>query len=146
MFELESPRSLFEEIQSALTEYNRKPNSRLFLFIVFSLNHLREWIAGNGAKEVYDKSKAGKELSDGEVFLLEIGTLSEFNLVRLLCNKSKHISVSLPYELTTSRGFHVDSPCTDSLDQLYYTIDGLDSRHVFCVVMQKYSEWFLKND
>ncbi|HHQ4480428.1 TPA: hypothetical protein ACSP1H_000905 [Aeromonas veronii] len=146
MFELESPRSLFEEIQSALTEYNRKPNSRLFLFIVFSLNHLREWIAENGAREIFEKSKAGKELSDGEIFCQEIGQLTEFKLVKSLCNKSKHISVRLPFELTISRGFHVGGSCTDSLGQIYYEIDGIDSRKVFFVVMQKYNEWFLKND
>ncbi|WP_144712841.1 hypothetical protein [Aeromonas veronii] len=142
MFELESPRSLFEEIQSALTEYNRKPNSRLFLFIVFSLNHLREWIAKNGAREIFEKSKAGKELSDGEIFCQEIGQLTEFKLVKSLCNKSKHISVRLPFELTISRGFHVGGSCTDSLGQIYYEIDGIDSRKVFLLLCKNIMNGF----
>ena len=45
-FGLKSADELFKEVQSVMREYNTLPTKRLFLFLVFSMNHLREWISG----------------------------------------------------------------------------------------------------
>ncbi|MCE8043934.1 hypothetical protein HOP60_17410 [Halomonas daqingensis] len=146
MFELGGSADLFEEVKKAMVEYCNEPNSRLFLFLVFSLNHLREWIAGNSARAIQKKVEEGEGLTREESFARGLWEMEEFRVVNLLCNKSKHISVRLPHKLTSSRGLHVGGWCSDSLDQLYYEIDGVDSREVFLAVIKKYNDWFLVNN
>ncbi len=145
MFELKSPQALFEETQRAMTEYNKEPNTRLLLFLLFSLNHLREWIAGTSALSVTNKHNKGDKLTLEEKFCMEIWQLKEFQIVNSLCNQSKHVTISKPHDLSTSRGFTCISSCGDSLDQLYYEIDGLDSRRIFFPVMKKYNDYFSIN-
>jgi len=82
LFEFESPYDLFREVQAAINEYDNEPNNRLLLFLLFSLNHLREWIAGIGYQELRNKNKRGHELSEAEKFCLAIDTISKE------CNKT----------------------------------------------------------
>lgn len=142
MFELRGPADLFAEIQSAMVEYNDKPNSRLLLFLLFSLNHLREWIAGSSYETLDAKRLAGKPLLPNEALYFQLATLEEFQTIRSLCNRSKHFSVRRGGCTSVTHGLTVESPCGDSLDQTYYRIDDIDSRDIFFPVMREYCEWF----
>ena len=144
-FELKNARDLFSEIQAAICEYHEKPNSRLFLFLVFSLNHLREWIAGSSYKSMEAKKKAGVELSRAEEFYWNILELQEFKIVNSLCNRSKHHLISQGNKTSITEGMHCNSFCSDSLDQKYYLIDGIDSRIIFAAVIREYYSWFQNN-
>ncbi len=55
------------------------------LLLVFGLTHLREWIAPD-----YDLRRLPQTREDA--FYEEIFKLEEFNILRLLCNRSKHMS------------------------------------------------------
>ncbi len=142
LFELSSAEDLFRETQAAMVEYSDEPSSRLLLFLLFSLNHSREWIAGCSYEEVERKRRTGVELSPAEKFYLDLWALEEFRVINALCNRSKHHSVSRGGATSVTVGATCDDPCTDSLDQIYYRIDGVDSRDFFFPVMRKYWEWF----
>src|SRR5450830_1329698 len=124
LFELKSPSDLFSEIQLAICEYHENPNSRLFLFLVFSLTHLAEWIAGSSYEFIKSKNESGQELDQAESFVLDILTLEEFKIVKSLCNRSKHYLISQGNNTSISVGATCNSFCSDSLDQTYYLIDG----------------------
>lgn len=141
LFELKTPRDLFIEIQAAITEYHKKPNPRLFLFLVFSLNHLREWIA-RCSNETIRKKAAGVELSDEEKLFYRLRDMNEFQIVNELCNRSKHHRVTGGSNTSVSVGFTCKSRCGDVLAQKYYLIDDLDSRSIFAAVIREYSQWF----
>lgn len=144
LFELGSPHDLFREIQTAIVEYDKEPNSRLLLFLLFSLNHLREWIAGTDLQELLKKSKHGHELSEAERFCLALDVLNEFQTVRSLCNRSKHHKITSINMTTVTVGATCNSYCSDSLGQKYYRIDGIDSRKIFFPVIREYFLWFEK--
>ena len=145
LFELKNAQDLFLEIQEAICEYHEKPNSRLFLFLAFSLNHLCEWIAGSSYKSIKAKIKDGVELSRAEEFYRNIFELQEFKTVKALCNRSKHHMISQGNQTSITEGMHCNSGCGDSLDQKYYLIDGIDSRIIFAAVIREYCSWFQNN-
>jgi len=148
LFELKNARDLFSEIQAAICEYDKEPSSRLFLFLAFSLNHLREWIAISSYESIKAKKKDGGELSRAEELFWNIWDLKEFKIVNHLCNRSKHYEIHSSDKISTSitEGMTCNSPCTDSLDQVYYRIDGIDSRSIFFAVYKEYYIWFQNND
>lgn len=146
-FGLKNGEELFSEIQSAISEYSSQPNERLFLFLVFSLNHLREWIAESSYIDINNKIKNNIPLSDEESFFNEIWKLDEFKIINSLCNRGKHfLSTSKDLKTSKSQGFNCGmSTAGDSLDQEYFLIDGIDSRNIFFPVIRKYYLWFNKN-
>jgi hypothetical protein len=143
LFELRQPEHLFSEIQKAMVEYYSEPNSRLLLFLLFSLNHLREWIAGAGYEFLEEKRRSGQTLLPREKLYFCLWEMEEFKIINSLCNRSKHVSVRRGGALTSvTSGFTCESPCNDSLDQTYYRIDGVDSRDIFLPVLRQYHDWF----
>ena len=141
LFRLGTPVALLEEIREAYVEYYDNPTNRHFLFIVFALNHLREWIAEADAKTIKEKQKSGGLLSPGEQFFLSLWEMEEFRTINALCNRSKHYRVDADYKTEITRGMTVNSPVSDSLGQVYYRINGMDSRNIFQAVFKRYSEW-----
>ena len=144
-FELTGAKDLFREYQQALSEYTDKPTIRLFFFIVFTLNHLREWITGCGYEEIQRKIEKGSALSEGERFFLSLGETPEFKIINSLCNRGKHFSVKDKHTTSVTTGLHVGGWCTDSLDQTYYMINGIDSREYIYAVGSQYYLWFEKH-
>jgi len=149
LFNLENAQDLFSEIQVAICEYHIKPNSRLFLFLIFALNHLPEWIAESSSKEIRKSIKRKKEargkLSRGEEFFLRICELQEYKIVKNLCNRSKHHLIEKIEKTSITEGMNVNGFCSDSLDQKSYLIDGIDSRIIFAAVIHEYCIWFQEN-
>jgi len=72
LFEIQNPKDLFFEIQSAIVEYHERPTSRLLLFLVFSLNHLREWIAGKSYEQIEKKIASKSALTPEEEFFCRL--------------------------------------------------------------------------
>lgn len=142
LFEVQGPEDLLSEIQKAICEYHDEPNSRLFLFLVFALNHLREWIADSSLESIKTSMRKGIALSAADKFCWDLWDLQEFRIVNSLCNRSKHDVVSPGSKTGITRGFTCNSPCSDSLDQKYYWVDGTDSRVIFAAVLRRYLEWF----
>ena len=145
LFELHGSRDLFEEIKLAMVDYDSAPNSRLLLFLLFSLNHLPEWIAGESYERLKKRQDSGERLLPNQIFCLSLGQMQDFNTIRKLCNRSKHYKIQRGAITSVTEGMTCDSPCTDSLDQVYYLIDGVDSRTILQSVMLEYHNWFASN-
>lgn len=111
---------------------------------MFSLNHLREWIAENEHKGI--KKKPVTELTTGEKLFLKLWDLEEFKIINSLCNRSKHCVVDQSIVTSVNKGMTAGSSVSDSLGQIYYRIDGLDSRIVFAAVIREYRDWFAVNN
>jgi hypothetical protein len=141
LFELEKPLDLFREIQAAAADYERAPSSRLLLFLLFALNHLREWIADASLETLESRRKEGG-LKANEALFYDIWEMKEFRLINSLCNRSKHHITQAGSKTSVTQGMTCASPCSDSLGQTYYRIDNVDSRAVFAPVIRKYFEWF----
>jgi hypothetical protein len=146
LFEIHGSRDLFEEIKLAMVDYDRAPNSRLLLFLLFSLNHLPEWIAGESYERLKKRQDSGEHLQPNQKFCLSLGKMQDFNTIRKLCNRSKHYKIQREAITSVTEGMTCDSPCNDSLDQVYYWIDGVDSRSIFQSVMREYHHWFASNE
>lgn len=144
LFELRGAGDLFREVQLAAAEYDRQPTSRLLLFMLFSLNHLREWIAGASREALEPRRKNGTLLPNEELYY-ELWAMNEFRVINSLCNRSKHHDISGGVQTSITQGMTCNSPCSDSLEQIYYRIDGRDSRGIFFPVVRKYVEWFNHN-
>lgn len=146
IYNLNTAEDLFSEIQDAFSEYSKPPSERTFLFLIFSLNHLREWIAKSSYRELDKKIKKGINLTPEEKIFYEIGNLKEFKIINEICNKTKHhIITKDKYSTSKVQGFRAGlGRCGDSLDQEYFLINGQDSRNILLPIIRFYYEWFEK--
>ena len=88
-FELSTPEDLYSEIKEAYSSYSVSLSNRDMLFLVFSLNHLCEWIAGG--KKYKDVCRIQETYrTKGQKFLMEIWRVQEFKVINTLCNRGKH--------------------------------------------------------
>ena len=127
-YDIESAEQLFGLLKMALDTFasDRGKRTQDLLFLVFGLTHLREWIAPE-----YD-SKRVRRMPEDE-FYEEIFRLEEFNILRLLCNRSKHMSASVGvmgalYESKISDWSDIDSLSNfDRGAPIAYSVDEQDS-------------------
>lgn len=118
------------------------------MFLVFALNHLREWIAECDYDKINKKKEAGIVLTKEESFFCQIWLLEEFRTINDFCNLGKHYKTkNREHETGKLHRFRCGfSRCgTDSLNQEYFLIDGKDSRDFLRPVYLAYLEWFEEN-
>lgn len=139
---LKSPEDLFGFIENIYSNYYHEPTETQLVTLIFTLNHLRDWISGGkGWNEIKGLSEHAR--NPGEIFFDEIYKLREFrDFINPLCNGIKHFkieekSTELNLGLRTGLG-----RCGDSLSQKYFTINGEDSRIIFEKVLQRYRDFF----
>lgn len=144
LFDLNEPKDLYRILHEVYEEYIEHPTERNFLFLALGFTHLREWISESSYEEIRQKQSAGRELTDGEKFFVEIYLLKSFRVVQELCNRGKHHITSGGRAATSKvEGFRAGiSKAGDSLGQLYFLIDGCNSQDHFIELIQKYNEWF----
>lgn len=145
IFDLNEPSDLYRIILDVYAEYIDNPTERNFLFLVFGFTHLREWIAKSSHKEIQQKKNDGKQLTDEETFFDDIYDLSSFKIIQSLCNRSKHRIVRHDRDVKTFKDAGLRAglgKAGDRLNQLYFLIDGRDSRDFFIELIQKYNQWF----
>jgi hypothetical protein len=114
------------------------------LFLALGFTHLREWISGSTYDEIKQKRNSGCDLTDGEQFSDEIYSLRSFRVIRELCNRGKHYITSGTHATTSKVGGLRAGigKVGDRRDQIYFLIDGCDSRDYFIELIHKYNEWF----
>lgn len=145
-FDIESAEQLFGLLKVTAQAFlaTRGKRTQDLLFLVFGLTHLREWIAPG-----YDPEK--QPSTPEERFFQEIFKLEEFNILRALCNRSKHMSQSVE-AMGALYSSHIDDwPDVDSVINfdrgapLAYFVDGRDVEEVIPVVLKFYEDnWFKK--
>ena len=144
LFDLNEPKDLYKIILQVYDEYSCTPTERNFLFLVLGFTHLREWISESSYYEIRSKKEKGQALTDGEHFFEEIYLLPSFRTIQELCNRGKHHVTHVEHGLTSKvEGFQMGlGKMGDSLGQMYFLIDGEDSRDYFFELVKKYNEWF----
>jgi hypothetical protein len=149
IFDINSAKGLFFLINRTMKDYcdeEEKDAARL-LFLIMALNHLREWIAPG-----YKPDRHGTwppESNNAERFSKDISVnCPEFEIIRKLCNKSKHINTNPPtgsmHTLTVDDCKDWDSiadfdkgPATD------YFVNGGNVIDVLSTVIDFYkTKWF----
>ena len=88
LFDITSPEVFFDSILRVRTRYASKKTKHIedLLYMIFGLNHLREWIAPG-----YDYKKEGESTKPEHIFFKQIWELKEFQTIRSICNHSKHL-------------------------------------------------------
>ncbi len=149
LFDLNKPVDLYKIIHEVYLDYIKNPTEKDFLFLALGFTHLREWIAEGKLKDIKCKKQLNLSLTDGEKFFEEIYQLDEFKVIQGLCNKGKHFITSMtgkkPNTAKEYKPFTVESPVGDALNQMFFLIDGKDSRDYFFILIRKYNEWFSKH-
>jgi len=145
-FGLRSSKDLHEEIRKIYVDFYKAPDDTKFLLIIFALNHLREWIAESNCENIQKKIKTNETLTEAEKFFDDIWKMPEFRIINSLCNRGKHyITKSDEYKTNVLQGLRCDiGRCGDTLDQIYFLVDGIDVRDIFSKVFQRYDSWFKK--
>ena len=138
---LKSSDDLFGFIEKIYAEYWSAPTETQLLTLIFSLNHLRDWISeGKGWEQI--KTIPKNQRDAGQVFYEEIYNLPEFkDILNPLCNGLKHFNIEIVTEPISGLRAGLGR-AGDSLSQKYFTINGKDSRDIFTKVLQKYRDFF----
>jgi hypothetical protein len=145
-YDIESAEQLFGLLKATARTFSasRGKSTKDLLFLVFGLTHLREWIAPG-----YDPKNPPS--SPEEQFFQQIFKLEEFNVLRGLCIRSKHMRADV--EATGALyGANIDDwPDVDAVTDfdrgapLAYFVDGKDVEDVIPVVIKFYEDnWFNK--
>lgn len=145
-YDIDSADQLFRLLKRVVHDFASARGKRTqdLLLLVFGLTHLREWIAPD-----YDLRRLPKTPEDA--FYEEIFKLEEFNILRLLCNRSKHMSQTVGVMGTLYESRIDDSPDIDSIgdfDQdapIAYSVDERDIEDVIHAVMKFYEERWFRN-
>lgn len=112
--------------------------------VVLVLYHLRKWL--HPARDVEEaaatiKAKPPAQRTDEETLFLALGELSEFKIVRGLCNHAKHFKNSKPIDDKMGResGFRTGlSRAGDSLGVINFTVGGVEVRSIIWRVYEMY--------
>lgn len=152
IFSILDEKTFLDEIQLSIRRLDKNKTKSIadILFVVFGLNHLREWIApGYG-----DKFKASnytlKPAIPSEVFYQEIWRLPEFKIINTICNGTKHFkyagNLGAKHELSFDERPSVDDCASwDRGLPSDFTIDDKDALPILKVVADFYqSKWFAK--
>lgn len=107
-YDIDSADQLFRLLKRVAEGFSsvRGERTQDLLLLVFGLTHLREWIAPD-----YDLRRLPQTREDA--FYEEIFKLEEFNILRLLCNRSKHMSQTVGVMGTLYGSRIDDSPDID---------------------------------
>jgi len=147
-FDLESPEALFRLLTQVEKRFRERKNKRVeeLLLLVFGFTHLREWIAPGYSPE-------NSPQTPEERFYREIFGVPEFNLLRHLCNRSKHMAATRSAH-GALHGSTIDEwEDLDSVQSmargpaLAYFVDGRDIEDVIAAVRRFYERnWFEKGE
>lgn len=135
-----SPQGMYALTEEVFQDYHGGASERDFLLLVFLLAHLRELIVKG--KKFEEIKKINNSLrTPGEALFCELWEMDEFQIIRQICNGSKHHKIER--RLSEIQGFRPGlSLCGDRLGQRYLLIDGEDSRNIFMPVVMRYRKYF----
>ncbi|MBN3066261.1 hypothetical protein H5A21_19820 [Pectobacterium aquaticum] len=137
-FDIETPNDLYLLLKIKIESFNKNPNDETLFFIIFILNHLREWIYPY-RHESYTKLPT-ENWNQEQILHSEIHAKEEYKIINALCNRTKHfkkiqdvninkrsftLSVSkLDDEVISGNNYHVDRKnIKDIINSLLYIYD-----------------------
>lgn len=150
---LASARGLFGILEEALEVWEKAPDEqgeKDFLFLCFGLAHLGEWIVGSGELNLFCaiNAKDAAARSPAENFYFELWGVHEFQLLRGICDASKHFKLMRPERepetsIATGAAFEADLEMSFTSTPQIGDRDAID---VFRVVLSHYRRWFSEHD
>lgn len=153
MFDLDSAESLLSYIDQSLKNYSSQKSKRVseLFFLIMSLTHLREWIAPG-----YKMNKSNHwpdPKNDAEVFSRKIYSLQDYDLLRRVCNGTKHLSGGRP-DTSATHGLNIDD--WDDFDGVRIVDEGppsdfyIGDENIYEIMVRVFNyyhhNWFHKND
>lgn len=134
---------MFIYANEVFASYYCDPTEERLVTLLFTLNHLRDWIASGVSWDEIKKISEDKRTAE-QLFYQRMYALPEYNkYVNPLCNGLKHCKIELHTEEVVGLRCGIGR-AGDSLGQRYYLIDGVDSRTIFQTVIEAYRTWFDK--
>ena len=145
LFDMGSAEAMFEHLKNKWVNFNENPSEESLIDTLFPMYHLREWIYRGGCRD--GKDKTGDKRRRIRDFNKRLWDLPEYLIIKSLCNHTKHYKCdpdkNPEHSMTKVRGAIVGlMRCNDSLDQLYFLVDGRDIRDIFIEVYRAYYEFF----
>lgn len=127
LFDIESAEGLYKLLAPAAKTFLAAPAKRTedLLFLIFGLTHLREWIAPNYSAECPPRTPE-------ERFSDELNRLTSYQLLKDLCNRSKHMRKQVAM-----------GPLRRKAETVAYFVEGRDVDDVLRDVLTHYeTKWF----
>jgi hypothetical protein len=151
-FDIESPKDLFDVAEQRFKRYcaDSTKSADDLILIIMMVNHLREWIAPGFKKKCDKKSKTltwPVAHSEAQKFSRKIYEHTNFDLIRQLCNGTKHADTvqkaKTQYEenifawpnLLAVRNIFRGVPVSHS-------VDGKPIEALISPIMEIYRDWF----
>jgi hypothetical protein len=155
IFDIYSPEEFFYSINIAWKKYKRdkQKSIEILLYVIMGLNHLREWIAPQYNPEYKCGHICWKTpTNDAERFSKTIYENASFEIIRRLCNKTKHlekkgkVTTSSVHDLLIDDYSDVDAVRDwDRGPASAYFVDGINVINIVDEVLNFYqTEWFGK--
>lgn len=149
IYSINSPQKLFEKLARSFERFYRDPSDDGLFEVLFPLYHLREWICPGGHESYKDKPEIQR--TDEERLHASLHGMHEYEIVRALCNASKHYvsdsNNSLEGRMEELKGARAGlMRVGDSLGVTHFTVDGRDVRDYFMPVYQVYYSYFHPHD
>lgn len=142
-FDISSAKSLFGLIKIVSTSFftSKEKRPEELFFLIFSLAHLREWIAPNYCHKNEAKSK-------GEVFFNTIFENPQYKIILSLCNHAKHLDIKhitkTEHNIPFDEWENIDKVHNFDLGPVsHYFVDEQDLNTIIQNVIDFYEqEWF----
>ena len=117
VFHLTSARHLLYCLEDALQRYRDSRIKRIedVFFLVMGANHLREWIAPGYSPKFRDGLPSSPADTEAKKFYIRIFDNADFQIVRNVCNRAKHLSMQCEPTCCTG-GLPIDE--WDSIDNV----------------------------
>lgn len=144
LFGMGEAKDMFVHLQKKWGNFYENPTEEGLIDTLFPMYHLREWIYQG--KIADHRTKNNAELTLEEKIDKHLLALAEYQIVRSLCNHSKHYKTgpsNKEHETVEIKGPRAGlMRCGDSLGMSHFIVDGRDIRDIFVVVYRAYYEYF----
>ncbi|MEI2583433.1 hypothetical protein [Scytonema sp. PRP1] len=133
---------LYCKAKNDLESFLKNPNDDVLLNVLFSFNHLRDWIYPKG-HEAY-KNKIENQRTKEEKIHAQLHEDEDYKIVRELCNRIKHVNKKdSASETEVKHGLFAGiARAGDKLDNRNYLVDGQDLRSILERVFDLYKGYF----
>jgi hypothetical protein len=131
----------YRKAKKDFNSFIEEPSDDRLLNVLFSFNHLRDWIYPPGCKAYKEKDE--NQLSKEEKFHKELYENADYDKVRQLCNRAKHVNKRTSLKTEFKQGFLAGiGRAGDRVDGLNYLVDDQDLRVVLENVFELYRNYF----
>ncbi|UEM40625.1 hypothetical protein [Pectobacterium aquaticum] len=144
-FDIETPNDLYTLLKNKTESFNKTPNDETLFFIIFILNHLREWIYSDG-HESYIQLPV-ENWSQEQILHSKIYAKEEYKIINELCNRTKHFEKKRDVNIK-KRSFTLGVTKLDDevISGNNYHVDSKNIKDIINSLLSIYGEYFKRKD